>query len=235
MEPLFKDITGKPVYAGKPKRVTKNELARAAKAAGEKYFIADCKHHGEGVEFLASGLQCVLCKAEYKKQWYQENREHVLEQKEQWYQENREHILERQKQYHQANREHILGRHKQYHQGNRAYFIALSTCQRMGLPYKGVKQSLPYTEEEFTAHIESLWEDGMSWANYGNGEGHWSVDHIVPVEFFTRTGETDITIINALSNLQPLWHVENVSKGKHVGIEQQRETLHRYDVEDLFK
>ncbi|AVH85447.1 hypothetical protein Rostov1_00057 [Vibrio phage Rostov-1] len=48
----------------------------------------------------------------------------------------------------------------------------------------------------------------MSWDNWGE----WHIDHIKPVAQFKREGITDPKIINALSNLQPLWAEENLKK-----------------------
>jgi len=53
----------------------------------------------------------------------------------------------------------------------------------------------------------------MAWENYGK----WEIDHIKPIIAFVREGVEDLSIINALSNLQPLWVYENRSKqGKYI-------------------
>lgn len=49
----------------------------------------------------------------------------------------------------------------------------------------------------------------MNWSN----RGEWHLDHKKPVSRFIKQGITDPSIINALSNLQPLWAHENLSKG----------------------
>jgi hypothetical protein len=58
---------------------------------------------------------------------------------------------------------------------------------------------LGYSAEEFRNYIESLWLPGMSWQNHGE----WHIDHIKPIYTYDKT--TDVKIINALSNLRPLW------------------------------
>ena len=68
---------------------------------------------------------------------------------------------------------------------------------------------LGYTKTDFISRIESQFSDGMSWGNYGD----WQVDHIKPVSAFVKEGTLDVAIINALSNLQPLWRRDNLSKG----------------------
>jgi hypothetical protein len=47
----------------------------------------------------------------------------------------------------------------------------------------------------------------MSWSNYGR----WHIDHKKPISKF-KDG-SNISVINALSNLQPLWAKDNLSKG----------------------
>jgi hypothetical protein len=64
-----------------------------------------------------------------------------------------------------------------------------------------------FTNDDLKIHIESLFKEGMSWDNYGK----WHVDHIKPVSLFNA--EDDISIVNSLENLQPLWASENLSKG----------------------
>lgn len=66
-----------------------------------------------------------------------------------------------------------------------------------------------YKKEDLVNHIESIFEDGMSWDNYGE----WHIDHIKPISAFLSEGVDDPKVINALSNLQPLWAFDNLSKG----------------------
>ncbi len=68
---------------------------------------------------------------------------------------------------------------------------------------------LGYNAQEFSAHLSSLFQPGMSWLNHGE----WHVDHIKSVNKFIQEGITDPKIVNALSNLQPLWKLDNLSKG----------------------
>lgn len=65
-----------------------------------------------------------------------------------------------------------------------------------------------YTGAQLREHIQAQFQPGMSWENYGE----WQVDHIKGRLEYVREGETRIEVINALSNLQPLWASENVSK-----------------------
>ena len=85
-----------------------------------------------------------------------------------------------------------------------------STIHRMATEKaKEIMAGLPYTQSDFVNHIESLWESGMSWDN----RNEWHIDHIKPLSVFIKEGESDIKTINALSNLQPLWVNDNLTKG----------------------
>lgn len=65
---------------------------------------------------------------------------------------------------------------------------------------------LGYSAIQLKIHIESLFTEGMSWDNYGQ----WHIDHIKPVSKFDP--DTPMNIVNALSNLQPLWGSDNIRK-----------------------
>jgi hypothetical protein len=51
----------------------------------------------------------------------------------------------------------------------------------------------------------------MTWANYGLGRDKWQIDHIRPVSSFDPT--THPSVVNALSNLRPMWAVTRVVDG----------------------
>jgi len=68
-------------------------------------------------------------------------------------------------------------------------------------------EMLGYSAEDLKLHLETLFDDGMNWGNYGE----WHIDHKKPVSLFDKN--TDASIVNELNNLQPLWKLENLSKG----------------------
>jgi hypothetical protein len=61
--------------------------------------------------------------------------------------------------------------------------------------------------EEAQAHFEKLFQPGMTWSNHGE----WHIDHIIPI----ATAQTieDACKLNHISNLQPLWAKDNLTKG----------------------
>lgn len=67
-----------------------------------------------------------------------------------------------------------------------------------------------YTAEELRAHLERQFTKGMSWSNMGE----WHIDHILPKSGFNFTSaeDPDFRACWALTNLRPLWALENLSK-----------------------
>ena len=77
---------------------------------------------------------------------------------------------------------------------------------------RGWEDLVGYTIDDIMAHLERRFQQGMSWENYGRGG--WHVDHIVPKSLFNYSTPDAIDFKRcwALSNLQPLWGVDNVKK-----------------------
>lgn len=61
------------------------------------------------------------------------------------------------------------------------------------------------------AHLESKFVEGMTWEN----RSEWHIDHIRPIASFNYATPDDPEFKQcwSLSNLQPLWAKENMSKG----------------------
>lgn len=67
-----------------------------------------------------------------------------------------------------------------------------------------------YSAAELASHLERQFTPGMTWANVGE----WHVDHIIPLSSFSISGPDDPELRRAwaLSNLRPLWAVDNILK-----------------------
>lgn len=97
--------------------------------------------------------------------------------------------------------------------------VGVNTKRLEGLQ-KYSENILGYTKHDLRAHLESLFTEGMSWSNYG-GIAHgrfntWVIDHKTPIAKLIKSGITDPEIINALSNLQPMWSKDNTRKRARV-------------------
>jgi hypothetical protein len=93
---------------------------------------------------------------------------------------------------------------------------AVWTClkERDVAKYRSTFELLDYTLEELMIHLEGLFMEGMTWDNYGE----WHVDHIIPMANynFESTDDPEFKECWGLSNLQPLWGSDNLSKGTKI-------------------
>ena len=82
--------------------------------------------------------------------------------------------------------------------------------------------SLNYLSETpafYRDHLESLFQSGMSWDNYGFGDDRWHIDHIRPLSDFTDMSDPDqIREAWHWTNLQPLWQPDNLRKGSNTAM-----------------
>lgn len=139
-----------------------------------------------------------------------------------WYRlQNKEYFTEYNKRYAIENKEAIRETSRKYLAKLRkesARYKSISSMRKFlarMLSYTGAKkngkteQILGYSRDDLVGYISSLFETGMSWENHGE----WHIDHIKPISAFIDDGIYDAAVINALSNLQPLWAKDNLSKG----------------------
>jgi len=64
--------------------------------------------------------------------------------------------------------------------------------------------------EEYKKYIESMWKNGMSWAN--RGVTGWHIDHIEPISKFNLSDEGERFKAFNYKNTQPLWYRDNLTK-----------------------
>ena len=95
---------------------------------------------------------------------------------------------------------------------------AISNRMRVGIwaSLKGTKKGrrwqhlVGYSLADLVRHLERQFESGMTWENIGE----WHIDHRIPLALFRYETETDADFKAAwaLTNLQPLWAEDNMSK-----------------------
>lgn len=82
--------------------------------------------------------------------------------------------------------------------------LVLNGTWKMGKTAESIGCALP----ELRSYLESLFQHGMTWDNYGQ----WHIDHIKPVCAFDLEDPKEIEKVNHYSNLRPLWAYENCAK-----------------------
>lgn len=148
---------------------------------------------------------------EDQKKYREENKESIKKTKQEYLKNNPEKIADYRKKYYDENKDVILANNRAWNNKN-AHIVAWRSVLKSHLRRIGKKKEghtidlLGYSALELKEHIEALFVDGMYWDNHGV----WEIDHVMPVTSFDS--ETLPNVVNALSNLQPLWRADNRSK-----------------------
>ena len=74
-----------------------------------------------------------------------------------------------------------------------------------------IERALGYSMSDLRAHLEGQFTDGMSWDAFREGRIH--IDHKTPISRFDLDDAEQVLEAWSLDNLQPLWAVDNMSKG----------------------
>lgn len=93
--------------------------------------------------------------------------------------------------------------------------ISQALRQQSGLKAKRTIELLGCSLNDFRIYIESKFEIGMTWGNWGKGKGRtvWHIDHIIPCALFDLKRPDHQKRCFHFSNLQPLWAYDNTLKG----------------------
>ena len=74
------------------------------------------------------------------------------------------------------------------------------------------------TVSEFYRHLEKQFTDGMNWDNRGrpkNEDCGWDIEHRRPLASFDWDNPESIFMAFHYTNLQPMWHYDNLIKGAY--------------------
>jgi hypothetical protein len=170
--------------------------------------------------------QCIPC-FKKKKAVYQKENPHVVRkaQKKYWIK-NKPTLSKprkpRTKKTIEEKREYKRNYTKKYNKTRR--FVDVEFKLRMGLrnrlnraikqKYKkgSAIQDLGCTIKELKIHLESQFQEGMTWDNWSvHG---WHIDHIKPLSSFDLTNREEFLQACHYTNLQPLWAKDNLKKHK---------------------
>lgn len=195
--------------------------------------LSKCVNGHISERFTSSG-RCINCIQQ------EVNTSKYKEQRKASYERDKTKVLNAQKEYRENNKDKVReSKRREYIKNKRSYILyrknnkekikeskrqcklnnpitdftrrTLNRIEKAKLPRRIDKYEsiLGYTQEQFIKRIEFQFKNGMSWDN----RSEWHIDHKKPIARFLEQGITDPKIINALSNLQPLWASDNLSKG----------------------
>ena len=166
---------------------------------------------------------------EYKKKYYQLNKEKCNKISKKWYIENIDFKKEYDKKYHLENKEkrkktydewrvnnidRLRDYKKQYYHNvvvndpDKKIRISTRSIVKRFLKSKSKKTSdiIGCSYEYLREYLESKFEDWMNWENYGKYNGEleygWDIDHIIPLSF--AKSDSEVMELNHYTNLQPL-------------------------------
>jgi len=154
-----------------------------------------------------------------KKSYYIENKEDILNDRIEYRKNNIEKFKDKDKKYQQENKERINKYNCQYiknkKKSNSLFKLSVNirnlvwiSIKKMGYSKEEETKKIIGCEfDEFKIHIESKFLEGMSWDNYGE----WHLDHKIPISW--AKNEEEVMRLNNYINFQPLWAIDNMSKG----------------------
>lgn len=147
-----------------------------------------------------------LCRRCYQLHYRKHNSQKIKELNKQWYLSNREQDI--------ADSVEYQKKRKQYDPGFRILKnLRLRVRAVMIGNYKSgcAVKNLGCNSEELKVYLESKFQPGMSWDNYG--KYGWHIDHIKPLCSFNLQNEEELSTACHYTNLQPLWAKDNLKKG----------------------
>ena len=137
-----------------------------------------------------------------------------------WKQANKHRELENSRSWAACNLEHRRAYRRELYLKQKLdvnFMLKKNLCSRFSCGLKNnekknsVLKYLSCSIEEVKTYLESKFQNGMSWPNYG--VRGWHIDHIVPLDQFDHTDESQIYRAWHYTNLQPLWWQDNLRKG----------------------
>ena len=150
---------------------------------------------------------CKICLNLNKKVRYQNDEIKLKEsnRKKEHYLNNKEVIIEKTKVYKRKSRQNIEIRLRD-NLRNR-----LNQAIKKGQKSGSAVNDLGCSIEEFKVYLESQFQPGMNWDNWTR-DG-WHIDHKNAISKFDLTKAEELKKACHYSNLQPLWAVDNFTKG----------------------
>lgn len=140
------------------------------------------------------------------REWLAGNKERVAASKKRW--------CEVHKERHRANTRAAMSRKRATAKGKLENNISRAISRGVKKGSKRGRRAfdlLGFSVDDLRHHLEQQFKPGMTWENYGR----WHIDHVVPLahHVYETPDDEGFSRAWALSNLQPLWAAENVSKG----------------------
>jgi hypothetical protein len=171
---------------------------------------------------------CKPCKAEKDRAYRENNREKVLKKKKEHYRTNAERYKAERRQAYANDPQKFIDASREYKKKRKKTDPTYRLRERISNAvycvlfrdaHTGKRSStwahLPYTPQQLREHIESQFDDSMTWDNYGS---HWHIDHIYPQSRlpYDSMEHPNFLLCWSLDNLRPLSATENLKKSNKI-------------------
>lgn len=165
---------------------------------------------------------------DYYEQRYLSNKDSILSRNREWNKRNKDKILKHKQRFRQNNptynqdytkiNKDILNEKRRIRENYRnktdiLFKLKKNYRNRIYDYYSGTNRSKRSKEiiglswDEFKNYLESKFQPGMNWNNYGA----WHIDHIIPL--CSASNEIELEKLFYYTNCRPLWAKENIQKG----------------------
>lgn len=154
-----------------------------------------------------------------RKKYYQENKQHLLEQKAVYSSTHKEEKAEYDRVYRQKNKDKLNIQKSAWAKNSLNHKIVNNLRRRVIHALKGESKSdstlalIGCSIEYLREYLASKFQEGMSWDNYGE----WHIDHIRPCCSFNLSDPNQQKECFHYTNLQPLWAIDNLKKAYNYG------------------
>ncbi len=145
---------------------------------------------------------------EFNKQYWVKTKDIQTERHKKWKEENREHVNEYSRLYAKKNYKKDMQNVQYKLKKNLRCRLYHAIKYGYGVKNDNTLNLLSCSIEFFQGYMESKFEDGMTWENYGK----WHVDHIIPCSSWDLTIPSEVRMCFHYLNLQPMWGSENTAK-----------------------
>lgn len=111
--------------------------------------------------------------------------------------------------------ERKLGLHPEEHIAQAMRSRLRAALKERKFPKQKITNLTSCSRGELIRHLESRFQAGMTWKNYGN----WHIDHKRPCASFNLLESDQVKACFHFTNLQPLWATDNLRKGRRIEME----------------
>lgn len=167
-------------------------------------------------DFRINRGECLDCERKYGREYNQTHREI----RRTWWENNLDRAHQLQATWYQNNKVHVLTKYYERYHNDPAYRIGLLNKRRLQSAVKREVNHKDYfgVSVDFVKKwLEYNFTDQMNWGNHGT---YWEIDHVIPINWFDFTQQSEIDLCFGWKNLSPLVSPDNLRKSDSVVFEQ---------------